>query len=32
MGEMKTHKVFWLEDMKGSDYSEDLSIDGKILE
>jgi hypothetical protein len=26
------HTVFWLENLKGSGYSEDLGVDGKIIE
>jgi hypothetical protein len=25
------HATFWLENMKGRDYSEDLGIDGRII-
>jgi hypothetical protein len=25
------HKIFWLENLKGRNYSEDLGIDGKII-
>jgi hypothetical protein len=30
MKEMRNAKVFWLEDLKGRDYLEDLGVDGKI--
>jgi hypothetical protein len=26
------HTLFWLENLKGRDHSEDLNVDGKILE
>jgi hypothetical protein len=25
------HKIFWLGNLKGSDYLEDLGVDGKII-
>jgi hypothetical protein len=25
------HTIFWLENLKGGDYSEDLGADGKIM-
>jgi hypothetical protein len=25
------HKIFWLENLKGKDHSEDLGIDGRII-
>jgi len=25
------HTIFWLENMKGKDHSEDLGIDGRII-
>jgi hypothetical protein len=28
----KMHTVFWLEDLKGRDHSEDLGVDGRILQ
>jgi len=28
---MKTHIIFWLENLKGSDNSEDLDVDGRII-
>jgi hypothetical protein len=30
MGEMRMHKIFWLENPKGRDHSKNLSVPGKI--
>jgi len=30
VGEMR-NSVFWLEDLKGRDYSEDLGVDGRMI-
>jgi hypothetical protein len=32
MGEIKMHKSFLSENLKGRDHSEDLGVDGKIIE
>jgi hypothetical protein len=29
--DMKMHKIFWLETLKGKDHSEDLDVDARIL-
>jgi len=31
MAEMRTHKMLWLENLKGRDYSEDLGVDVIII-
>jgi len=31
MGETRMLKIFWFEDLKGRNHSEDLDVDGKII-
>jgi len=31
IGEMKMHKLFWLENLKGRHHCEELGVDGRIL-
>jgi hypothetical protein len=31
MGEMRVHEIFWSKKVNGSDNSEDLGVDGKII-
>jgi hypothetical protein len=31
MGEIKMNTILWLENIKGTDHSEDLSIEGNII-
>jgi hypothetical protein len=31
MGQMKIHKILWLENLKGRDHLKDLGVDGKII-
>jgi hypothetical protein len=31
MAEMRTHKMLWLENLKGRDYLQDLDVEGKTI-